>query len=284
MEAEEGLEVHVRGATRAIGFAAHAVGAEVAGAASDRLHPRSHGLLGRDEDRYLRRLASLVATALGFGPQVPRKHERTPHDGCAARIVRQRLQAERFGQGDFHHVAAPPRPPELPEGAGVVLESSVLAAAGEFESAGLGCGRDRLAVDPHREALTRPVGLAQHQCELPGRARLHPQRRSLPLGEPRLHLEADAGVGPVGGGGRVQIHPQPVPVLVVDSVAVERVAFHTRPHAAREAALHVLVLALHAAAHRHHVAGAAVLGVDGRHDVVEEGALVEVRVVGVGPQ
>ena len=61
-------------------------------------------------------------------------------------------------------------------------------------------------------------------------------------------------------------------------------ALHSRADVAGEALQHVLVLVLHAPPHRHHVAHPAVLRVDGRHDVVEQRALVEVGVVRVGVQ
>ena len=45
---------------------------------------------------------------------------------------------------------------------------------------------------------------------------------------------------------------------------------------------HVLIFLLHAAAHRHHVRRPPVVGIDRREDMIEQRALVEVRVVRVG--
>ncbi len=63
---------------------------------------------------------------------------------------------------------------------------------------------------------------------------------------------------------------------------MKRVAFHAGADAAREVARHPLVLAGDALTDRHHVAGAAVFGIDRPEDVVEQRALVEVGVGGVG--
>ena len=59
-------------------------------------------------------------------------------------------------------------------------------------------------------------------------------------------------------------------------------ALHAGAHVAREAVRHVLVLVGHAPPHRHHVTHPSVFGVDRGEDVIEQRALVIIRVVGVG--
>ena len=143
-----------------------------------------------------------------------------------------------------------------------------------------------MAVDPCLKRRARPVGTAQRQREFPWCPERECELRRLALGEVGLHGQAHAGRGPLRGGRRVQVDPQPIIGLVVHPVAVEGVALHAGAHVAGEVAEHVLVLVGHALippAHGHHVAHAAVLGVDGREDMVEQRPLVVIGVVGIGP-
>ena len=64
---------------------------------------------------------------------------------------------------------------------------------------------------------------------------------------------------------------------------MQRVALHARAHTAGEAAEHILIFLLDAPADRNHVAGPAVLGIDGGQDVVEKGSFIKIRVMGVRP-
>jgi hypothetical protein len=59
---------------------------------------------------------------------------------------------------------------------------------------------------------------------------------------------------------------------------------HAGPHTAGEAAEHVLVFAAYTLPDRHHVAHAAVVGIDRAEHVIEQGALMEFRVFDVGSQ
>src|SRR5207247_6434869 len=86
---------------------------------------------------------------------------------------------------------------------------------------------------------------------------------------------------PRRGGGLVKFYPEPVAGLVIEAVAMERVAFHATADATSEALEHLLVLMLHTAADVHHVAGAAILRVYGGENVVEQSALVEFGVFDV---
>ena len=288
VQPEERLQCDVAPATCSVGFAAHSVGAEVAGGAGHRLQPGRHRI-GRHEHRDGGRRGPVPfpAAAVGLRPQVAREHQRAPHEGNAARVVGQGLQVKRLGQRDCHHVAARPQAFQLHIRACVVWRAAVLAPAGLVEA--VGCRPlprldDRLAVELHLESLTGPIGAPHEQRELP--RRLEPQRqlRGLSLGEVRRHFQLNAGLGPGRRGRHVQVHPQPVPRLVVDPGAVQRVAFHARSYVTREVPEHVLILVRHRRAHRHHVAHPAVVGVDGREDVIEQRPLVVVGVVRVGPE
>ena len=62
---------------------------------------------------------------------------------------------------------------------------------------------------------------------------------------------------------------------------MERMALHAGPDTAREAAIHVGVLASHACTDRNHVTGRAILGVHRPEDVIEERLLVELGVANV---
>ena len=62
---------------------------------------------------------------------------------------------------------------------------------------------------------------------------------------------------------------------------MQRMAFHARADATREAVEHILVFVPHAPPNRNHVAGPAIFRVDGAEYVVEQRPLLEFRVLDV---
>src|SRR4029453_414843 len=70
--------------------------------------------------------------------------------------------------------------------------------------------------------------------------------------------------------------------FVIKPVAVQRVAFHARTHAAGEALEHPLIFVLDATSDGNHVTGSSDNRIDGGQDVVVESALVELGVFDVG--
>ena len=140
----------------------------------------------------------------------------------------------------------------------------------------------RRSVDGDREAAGGPGRPAQRERERFGRAKSQLDRRRFAFGKRGLHVELNAGGVPFRDRRGIQVHPQPIAGLVVDAEPVQRMALHSRAHAAGEAARHVLVFAPDRAADRHHVAGGAVGGIHRSEDVVEQRPLVEFGVPHVG--
>src|SRR5436190_20260138 len=80
--------------------APYTVGLEHAWLAGDGLQPLGHGPFGGDEGRWIRLRQAGAVRARRFGPEVACEHERSPEDGGTPAVVRQRVETQRFGQGE----------------------------------------------------------------------------------------------------------------------------------------------------------------------------------------
>ncbi len=142
--------------------------------------------------------------------------------------------------------------------------------------------RHGLTVHLYREPVTGPVRPAQRQRYRFLRGERQSELRRFAFGEGRVHAQTEPRFGPLRRRRGIECHPEGIVRLVVDPVTMQGVTLHAGAHAAREAPQHVLVLAPHTPTHRDHVAHPPVVRIDRAQDVIEQGAFVEVGVVGVG--
>ena len=191
------------------------------------------------------------------------------------RIVGEPLEMQRLGHGQGDRVARRPGARELDVRAG---------------------RRDRrrgdsLAIHRHGEAVSGPFGTPHSDRQgLVGAASVSV---SFAVASPSGKLVSIVSFTPFGAPlrrrRRVDVHPQLVERLVVQPVAMQRVVLHACADAAGETPLprgvgqHVLILAPHTLSDRNHVAGAAVFRVDRSEHVVEQRALLELRILIVRP-
>lgn len=206
------------------------------------------------EGGILRGSVATAAAALDLA-EVGGEDERALHEGAAAGVVGEWLEAQGAGEGDGEGVGCP--------------------VAFEFEvSAGRGKVGEGLAVEGDGVIAGGPRRAAEVEGEFARGVGFDGEGGGLFFGEIGLHGEVGGEEFGAGVGGGEEVDVEVGGGVVVKAFAVQGVVFESGAAAAGHAQ-ESLVFVGDAGAHGDHVTELAVVEADGGEDVVEEGAFVE---------
>src|SRR6185503_2282470 len=107
------------------------------------------------------------------------------------------------------------------------------------------------------------------------------QRRCVAFRKRRRHRDCYARGFPARGGWNIQIDPQAIARLIINSITVKAMTLHSTADTTGKTAKHVLVLVAHSSTYRHHVTRAAVFRIHRGEDVIEQRSLFKLRVLGI---